>query len=115
MMDIILLTGSGYWDPLLYLVSVLVILGIAYVIRSRGQGKHEHHHNNNKSLPFYSGNVSPEENIGSENLYWGFFEATKKYYAWLVRMHTGIVNDYVFSLVVLVVVMILALVLGGLS
>ena len=111
-MEMILLTEAGFWNPLLWLLSFLIILVIVYAIRSRGRKRYRH--GTDQTLPFFSGNVPPAENIRSSNLYWGFFEAMKKYYRWLLRVHTGIVNDYVYCFVVLLVVILAAMTLGGL-
>ena len=112
MMGVILLTEAGFWNPLLWMLSFLIILVIVYAIRSRGRKGYRH--GTDQTRPFFSGNISPEEGIRSGNLYWGFFEATKKYYKWLIRMHTGIVNDYVYCFVVLLLVILAAVALGGL-
>ena len=49
--------------------------------------------------------------VRAHNLYWGFFEAMKRYYDPVVRAHTGIVNDYLiwmFGLIALVGVALFA-------
>jgi NADH:ubiquinone oxidoreductase subunit 6 (subunit J) len=112
MIDIMFRTGSGVWSPLAFLAAAAIILAVVYVIRSTGTKKYKK--GTEQTLPFFSGNKAPEKNIASGNLYWGFFEALKKYYGWLTRLHTGIINDYVYSFVLLLVIIVVAL-LGGIA
>ena len=65
-------------------------------------------------LPFFSGNEPTGENIHSSNLYWGFMNKLEKHYKLLIRAHSGVVNDYSYLFVVLFVVIMVALVIGGL-
>jgi len=111
-MDLTLLTEAGFWNPVLWTLSFFVILIIVLIIRSMGVKKYRH--GTEQTTPFFSGNIPPEENIKSGNLYWGFFRYMERYYKILIRMHSGIVNDYVYSFVLLIVVILAALTLGGL-
>ena len=104
-------TEAGFWNPLLWMLSLLIILVIVLAIRSRGQKRYRH--GTKQTLPFFSGNVAPAENVRSGNLYWGLFQATRRYYNWLIKAHTGIVNDYMFGFVALIVNMLIAVTLGG--
>ncbi len=110
MIDIMFRTASGLWSPLAFLMAAVVILIVVYIIRSTGTKKYKK--GTEQTVPFFSGNRPPESNIRSENLYWGFSEAMKRYYRFVMRFHTGIVNDYVYSFVLLVVI-IAAVLLGG--
>lgn len=112
MNGIVLTTQSGIWSPMALLGAAVVVLIIAWIIRSTGSGKYKK--GTDQTLPFFSGGKAPEANIRPENLYWGFTESMKKYYAKVVRMHTGLVSDYVYSFVVLLVVMAAVLLFGGL-
>jgi len=111
MIDLALKTAAGYWAPLVWLAAFLIALAIALIIRSRGNSRFKQ--GKEQATPFFSGNKPPEENISGSNFYWGFFSATGKYYGWLRKLHTGIVNDYVFCLVLLVIFLLLAAALGG--
>lgn len=112
MTGLTLVTESGSWNPIVWILSLMIILIIVIIIRSRGSKRYKH--GTDQTKPFFSGNVAPDENIKSSNIYWGFFEAMKKYYKWLLRAHTGIVNDYIYSFVLLLVVILAAMTLGGL-
>ncbi len=105
------ITQSGMWNPLSFVVAAVIILVIVYIIRSTGTKKYKK--GTEQTVAFFSGGKAPEENVHPENLYWGFFEAMKRYYKWLMKFHTGIVNDYVYSFVLLVVVVAAVLLLGG--
>jgi hypothetical protein len=107
-----LTTQVGSWNPLVWLLSFVIVIVVVYAIRSRGRNKYKPR--TEQTLPFFSGNIAPYENIRSSNLYWGFFRALGRYYKWLIRAHTGIVNDYVYCFALLLVVIMAAMALGGL-
>lgn len=90
-----LITGSGYWNPLLWLLALVVGLVVALAIRSRGR---KDFREGEGRAPFISGNKEPEQgggHIPASNIYWGFLESLKGYYARLVPLHTGVPTDYV--------------------
>ncbi len=105
-----IMTSSGFWNPVLWIAAMIVMAVIAYVIRSGGNNRHKE---GTQRLPFYSGNKVERSHIKAGNIYWGFFETLERYYTLLRRMHTGIVNDYVYSFVIVVVV--LAVIMLGVS
>jgi len=105
-----LATGTGFWNPLVWLAAFAVVLAIALLLRSFGNRKH----GKASEEPFFSGNAHPEEGVASGNIYWGFFKSLEGYYRWLRRMHTGIVNDYMYSYVLVTVILLAAVLLGGL-
>jgi hypothetical protein len=111
MMDILFATESGVWSPIALLAAAVVTVIIAWIIRSTGTDKYKH--GTEQTVPFFSGGRAPEKNIASENLYWGFFEAMKRYYKWVTRFHTGMVNDYVYTFVLLVVIVAAVMIIGG--
>ena len=88
-------TGFGAWNPLLWLLAFLIALAVAILIRSRGR---KDFREGNGRKPFISGNEEPANggsHIPASNMYWGFLESLKGYYARLVPMHTGVPTDYV--------------------
>ena len=88
-------TGAGAWNPLLWLLALAVALGVALAIRSRGR---KDFREGVGRKPFISGNEEPENaggHVPASNLYWGFLESLKSYYARVVPLHTGIPTDYV--------------------
>ena len=89
----------SFWAPLVCLVALLIVLVMAYIYRSRGNDSFEE--GTERGEVFLSGEEVPEESqrhFRSHNMYWGFFEAMKRYYDPTVRVHTGIVNDYLIWL-----------------
>jgi hypothetical protein len=104
---------AGYWSPLVWLASFVIVLAIALLIRSRGEKGFKH--GTEQTLPFFSGNVQERKNIHSSNLYWGFTTRLSKQLRLLTRAHTGIVNDYAFSFVLLAILLMAALIFGGLA
>lgn len=48
-------------------------------------------------------------------MYWGFFDAMKRYYEPTVHAHTGIVNDYLIWLLALTAVAGIAVFVAGLD
>ncbi len=89
-------TGSGYWNPVLWLLAIGIAGIIAYLIWRSGEPKYKKGTRQDK--PFLSGNVEPEKgqvHVRAGHLYWGFTEALQGYYRHLVPVHTGILNDYI--------------------
>ena len=111
MSEIIFSTGPGFWSPLMLVAGGIITIAIVYLIRSKGSNKRKN--SGEQSMSFFSGNRHPEEGIGSENLYWGFFKSMDGYYDFMKKMHSGIVNDYVFWFVLLAVVMLAGMFFGG--
>ncbi len=103
-------TGFGAWNPLLWLVALVVALLIAWLIRSRGESARPSGAESAK--PYLSGNDAPsaeETHVGASNLYWGFTDALKGYYDRVVPIHSGILTDYVLWFIgVLALVIIMA-------
>ena len=88
-------TGSGSWNPLLWLLAFVTALAAGWLIRSLGRADNRQ---GDALKPFISGNEEPENagaHIPASNLYWGFTEAMKAYYQKLVPLHTGVSTDYV--------------------
>lgn len=103
-------SGSGFWNPVLWLIAFLVALGAAWLIRSFGR---KDYREGVQSQSFISGNEEPADGAGhlpASNLYWGFLESMKAYYEKLVPLHTGIPSDYVAWLLgVMAVMLVIAL------
>jgi hypothetical protein len=89
-------TGTGFWNPLAWLIAVLVAAVIVYLIRQRGESGYKK--GTTQTVPFISGNPEPEKemvHVRASNLYWGYLDALKGYYNFIVPAHTGVLNDYV--------------------
>ena len=103
-------TGSGSWNPLLWLLAFAVAFAAAWFIRSFGRPDNR---SGNALKPFISGNEEPPDaggHIPASNLYWGFTEAMKAYYDKLRPLHTGIPSDYVaWLLAVMALMLVIAL------
>jgi len=112
-MSLVFETGAGNWAPVVLVAAAAIVLVIVFLIRSRGNSKARKL--SDQSQPFFSGNLAPEENIASSNLYWGFFESMKGYYGIAKRLHSGIVNDFVFWLILLALVLLVSIALEGLK
>jgi hypothetical protein len=102
-------TGSGFWNPLIWGIAIVVTFLILYIIR--GLGKKEYKEKTGQTQAFLSGNPEYEKeemHIKGSNVYWGFTETLRWAYKVLEKMHNGNVSDYVFwFVVVLAVVFIL--------
>ena len=55
---------------------------------------------NAKYEPFFSGEESLYSQVGGSDLFWGFKENCKKYFAYWHKWHSGVVNDYALYAVV---------------
>lgn len=105
----ILETGAGFWNPLLELGFFLLIILLVYFIRRPGESKYKE--KTEQVLPFFAGNLASREALRIHNIYWGFFEALKKYYRLLKAVHTGIINDYIYWFVLVLVIILTILIL----
>ncbi len=91
-----LYTGSGYWNPVVWLCALALLSLIAYLFWRRGEGAYRR--GTEQTKPFLSGNAEPPKeqvHLRSGHLYWGYTNALRKYYEALVPVHTGIMNDYI--------------------
>ena len=107
-----LLTGTGNWNPLAWILGIAVALVIAYLIWARGEAGWKA--GTSQTEPFISGNPEPQKrqvHIPSGNLYWGYLEAMKGYYERIVPLHTGDLNDYMtWYLSVMLTILVLVVV-----
>ncbi|MDD2239555.1 MAG: hydrogenase [Kiritimatiellae bacterium] len=107
----LLSSGSGTWNPLLWLLAFIVALAAAWFIRSFGR---KDFREGLQQEPFISGNEEPADgggHIPASNLYWGFLESLSGYYSRLIPLHTGILTDYVaWFLGVMAVMLVIALI-----
>ncbi len=91
----VLFTGTGYWNPLFWVIAFVIAVGIGLVlVAGAPKGKRN---TGDAGMPFLSGN--PEEikkNVKVSNMFWGLMEALKGYFKIMDDMHTGILHDYVF-------------------
>ena len=88
-------TTGGYWDPVLWIIGFIVIAIVAYIIRGFGRKDYK---GGEQLKPYLSGVEEPgkeEVHVRAGNIYWGFMEALKGYYDAMMKIHTGIINDYV--------------------
>ena len=100
-------TGAGAWNPLLWLAALAVGLVVALAIRSRGR---KDFREGAGRKPFISGNEETARggsHIPASNMYWGFLESLKGYYARLVPAHTGVPTDYVAWLLGILALMLI--------
>ena len=98
-------TGSGFWNPLIWGIAIIVAFLIMYIVR--GFGKKEYKEKTGQTQVFLSGNPEYEKekmHIKGSNVYWGFTETLRWVYKVLEKMHTGNVSDYVLWFVVVLAV-----------
>ncbi|WP_301665057.1 hydrogenase [Methanoculleus frigidifontis] len=96
-MDIVatLVTGFGFWNPIIWLAVLAVALVIAYLIWLTGESSYKP--GTEQTKPYLSGNPEPAKqdvHVGGGHLYWGFTEAMRGYYDRIVPLHTGVLTDY---------------------
>jgi hypothetical protein len=83
-------SGSGFWNPILWVCVVFVLFLLLYGIR--GFGRSTYKKGTEQTKVFLSGNEepSPEEmHVKASNLYWGFTTSMKSLYSVLRKMHTS--------------------------
>jgi hypothetical protein len=101
-------SGSGFWNPILWILVVLVIFLLFYGIR--GFGRSTYKKGTEQTKAFLSGNqeATPEDmHIKASNLYWGFTTSMKSLYTVLRKMHTGNTSDYILWFVLVLAVLFL--------
>jgi hypothetical protein len=101
-------SGSGFWNPLLWILVVLVTFLLFYGIR--GFGKSTYKKGTEQTKAFLSGNQesSPEDmHVKASNLYWGFTSSMKTLYIGLQKMHTGNTSDYILWFIIVLAVLFL--------
>lgn len=102
-------TGSGFWNPLVWLVVIIVVFLIIHILR--GFGNKNYKINTEQTKPFLSGNPEYEKekmHIKGSNIYWGFTESLKWIFDLLNKMHTGNVSDYVLWFIIVISIIFLA-------
>jgi multicomponent Na+:H+ antiporter subunit D len=105
-----------FWDPVICIIAFLILIGIAYLFRSRGQKKYKEQ--TAQTEVFLSGEEPPDaeqRHIKSHNIYWGFFQTLKQYYDPAVRAHTGIVNDFMIWLIAIAALIVVILLITSLA
>ena len=101
-------TGSGFWNPIVWLVVIIIVFLIIHILR--GFGNKNYKVDTEQTKPFLSGNpeYSKEKmHIKGSNLYWGFTESLKLIFDNLNKMHTGNTSDYVLWFVIIISVLFL--------
>ncbi|MFP4608192.1 MAG: hypothetical protein ACLFNY_01260 [Candidatus Aenigmatarchaeota archaeon] len=96
------------WSPIIFILVVLLNLAVAYWLYKMGNAgfqKTEH-----SGEPFISGNRPPGDlkkiHVAGDNLFWGFRDALKRYYEPVIEGHTGILNDYMYWIVITLAVVL---------
>ena len=95
-------TGSGFWNPLVWGLAIVIALLLIYIIR--GYGKKEYKRHTEQTKAFLSGNPEYSKNemhVKGKNLYWGFTQTLKSVYNVLEKMHNGNASDYVLWFVII--------------
>lgn len=84
-----------YWSPIALIIALAVLLAITCVFRNRGEERYKK--GTAQTQIFLAGEEPPEpekRHVRAHHMYWGFFQALKRYYEPTINAHTGIVNDY---------------------
>lgn len=106
-----LLTGQGFWNPLLWLAAAAGVAVLALLVWSRG--RKGYNRGTEQVLPFLSGEKVEGTHVGGGHLYWGFVEGLRPYVERLRAFHTGFIGDYVAWLIVMLAVVFLIVLLEG--
>ena len=101
-------TGNGSWNTIVFLGAILVTTLVALILHSRGQKGTVLKGEGKK--PYLWGNPTEIDgkpmHIPGSNVYWGFIEALRPYYKPMEKIHSGLINEYVFWLVVTIGIVI---------
>ena len=83
----------SFWAPLLIVVAFIIVAIITYAYRHRGESGYKE--GTEQTKVFLSGEDEPEagmRHVRAHNMYWGFFEAMKRYYDPVVRVHREVLD-----------------------
>ena len=103
-------TGSGFWNPLVWCLAIVIALLLIYIIR--GFGKKEYKKGTEQTKAFLSGNPEYSKNemhVKGKNLYWGFIKTLNSVYNVLEDMHNGNASDYVLWFVIILGVLFIVI------
>ncbi|HJJ41942.1 MAG TPA: hydrogenase [Methanocorpusculum sp.] len=107
-----LVTGYGFWNPLIWLAVITSAFIISWLIYRLGEKDYDE--GTEQTKPYLSGNAESsksEVQIRGGNLYYGFTHSLKGYYDKLIPLHSGILNDYIswflIGIIVIFVVVII--------
>ena len=99
-------SGSGFWNPLLWIVIIFIAFLLFYGIRGFGKGSYKK--DTEQTKVFLSGNkegTQEEMHLKASNLYWGFTTSMKTLYVGLRKMHTGNISDYLLWFVIVLAIL----------
>jgi len=105
----ILRTEYGFWNPLVWIMTFVFAITFAYIVRMLGEK--ECKKDSEQTKIFFAG--EPLEKHMFSDIYWGFFTGIKKYYKWIKKFHTGVVNDYVYWFTFILMLILIVLSAGG--
>ena len=103
-------SGSGFWNPLIWVLILFIAFLLFYGIRGFGTSLYKKGTEQTKA--FLSGNKEPapeDMQIKASNLYWGFTTSMKSLYTGLRNMHTGNTSDYLLWFVIVLAVLFLVI------
>lgn len=105
-------TPSGVWDPLAWVLAMLLTTLLAYLIYYMGEKRCKR---GEQTQPFISGNPAEEEklHVSTSNLYWGFTTTLEDYYNTILRMHNGVLTDYFAYFIATLTVLFIIITYGG--
>jgi len=98
-------TGSGFWNPILWVLVIIIAFLMMYILRSLG--RKDYRKTTEQIKPFLSGNPELEKDkmhVRGSNLYWGFRESLKGFYNVLLKLHSGNTSDYILWFVVIMAI-----------
>jgi len=112
MMEFLLKTGTGFWNPLMMLFSAIIITSLVYFMRSFGEKKYRK--DTKQTIPFFAGGFAPS-NVRVGNTYWGFEVYLERYYNLIKRFHNGSINDYIYWFILTLIIILTVMAFGGFS
>jgi amino acid transporter len=104
----------NYWNPLVFIIVSIILIALIYLFRSRGNKKYKK--GTAQTQIFLAGEEQPiaeQQHIKAHNIYWGFFQALKRYYDPTIKAHTGIINDYIIWFIAVVAITAVILLAAG--
>jgi hypothetical protein len=103
-------TGHGFWNPIVWIVVIIVAFLVAVILR--GLGRKDYKKDTLQTQVFLSGNPEYEKelmHIKGSNVYWGFTVSLKWFLDILKKMHTENVGDFILWFTIIMAILFIIL------
>jgi len=109
---------AGSWNPMVWLLLLLSVTIAVCIVAILGTPKHKtvsvspsQEPGDAKYESFFSGEEAVYSQVGGSDLFWGFKHNWRKYFGFMQKWHSGVVNDYtLYGTVAIAVALVLCVI-----